>query len=926
MSLSLSIEFIRKERLKPMNGNWYMKGIGQVAEELGVNLQTGLNSLEVEKRYQQYGYNELKEKEPETLFQKVVKQLKDFLVIILILASIVSGLVGEFSDAIVIIAIVVINAVLGVVQEGKAEKALEALKKMSAPNARVYRDGHVVVVPARNLVPGDIVLIEAGDSVPADLRLIDSVNLKIEEASLTGESVPTEKYADQVFKGETPIGDRTNMAYMSTVVTYGRGKGIVVETNVNTEIGKIAEVIQSYDDETTPLQQRLNQLGKWLGIACLLICILVFVIGFIREGHLLEMFLVAVSLAVAAIPEGLPAVVTIVLAIGMKRMAQKNAIVRKLLAVETLGCVTVICSDKTGTLTQNEMTVVKAYTGGNIYQITGSGYNPSGEIYRQGNKIEAAADDDLRLLLSSGVLCSDAILEQKNAVDNEWSVIGDPTEGALVVAGAKAGMEKAKMNEAHPRIAELPFDSERKMMTTFHRNFQPGKIISFTKGAPDAILKRCTSMVIDGTVQPLTEERQREIMRINSEFASNALRVLAFTYREYEKLPEIINSETIETGLTFVGLMGMIDPAREEAAEAIKVCREAGIKPVMITGDYKDTAMAIARELGIDAGPEAVMTGAELDKISDEALLEKVDQVSVYARVSPEHKVKIVDTLKQRSHVAAMTGDGVNDAMALKRADIGVSMGITGTDVAKGTADIILMDDNFATIVAAVEEGRIIYSNIRKFVFYLLSCNVGEILVVFISILLNLPVPLLPIQLLWLNLVTDSFPALALGTEKGDPDIMKQKPRAKSEPILNKPMVIGIIIQSVAISAAVLFAYTWSLHKYSGGVATITERGLYMARTIAFTTLILAELIRAFSGRSERFSIFKLGVFSNKILVGASLLSFGLLLLVLYVPFLQPIFNTFALGLNDWEIVISLCLIPFIAGELYKPLVKYFEH
>jgi Ca2+-transporting ATPase len=908
-----------------MGLNWYNRKIGRTAAELEVNLQTGLSGGAAEEKIAQYGYNELKEKDRVTLWQKILQQLKDFLVIILIIASIVSGLMGEISDAIVIIAIVVINAILGVVQEGKAEKALEALQKMSAPNAKVLREGHLKIIPARELVPGDIVLIEAGDSVPADLRLIESVNLKIEEASLTGESVPVEKDAGRVFDAETSLGDRVNMGYMSTIVTYGRGKGIVVATGGKTEIGKIAAAIQSFEDETTPLQLKLNELGKWLGLACLGICALVFIIGFIRQGHILEMFLVAVSLAVAAIPEGLPAVVTIVLAIGMKRLAQKNAIVRRLLAVETLGCVNVICSDKTGTLTQNEMTVVKTLSGDKICKVTGIGYTPAGEFRTDAQKIEPAGEPDLQLLLTGGVLCNDAILEPKEAVENTWEIVGDPTEGALIVAGAKAGLDKAELNEKYRRIAELPFDSERKMMTTFHQNFRPGKVVSFTKGAPDVILERCSRIMINGKIEPLNGEWKQAIAKVNSNFACEALRVLAFTYREYEKLPETIESDKIEKDLIFVGLMGMMDPARPEAAAAIRICKEAGIHPVMITGDYQDTAVAVASELSLMRDQTEVMTGAGLDQISNQELEKKVDHLSVYARVSPEHKVRIVETLKKRGHVSAMTGDGVNDAMALKRSDIGVSMGITGTDVAKGTADIILLDDNFATIVAAVEEGRIIYSNIRKFVFYLLSCNVGEILVVFLSILFSLPVPLLPIQLLWLNLVTDSFPALALGTEKGDPDIMRQKPRDKEEPILNKTMIIGIIVQSVAITGAVLTAYIWAIHKYSGSIAGITERGLYMARTIAFTTLITAELIRAYSSRSERIFITKLGIFSNKVMVWASLLSFGLLMAVLYIPVLQPIFKTYALSGHDWIIICSLCMVPFLAGEFYKPLVQRLE-
>jgi P-type Ca2+ transporter type 2C len=905
-----------------LNLDWYNKGIQTVSEELSVDVKKGLSKDEVSKRLDKYGHNELKEKEKEPLWAKIFKQLKDFLVIILIVASVVSGLVGEISDAIVILAIVIVNAVLGVVQEGKAEKALDALKKMSAPNARVYRDGHIEIIQAKNLVPGDIVLIEAGDSIPADLRIFESANLKVEEASLTGESVPSDKDASKAFDSEVPLGDRLNMAYMSTIVTYGRGKGIVVSTGINTEIGRIAEAIQAFEDETTPLQLKLNELGKWLGIACLVICALVFAIGFLEGGDLLEMFLVSISLAVAAIPEGLPAVVTIVLALGMKKMVQRNAIVRKLLAVETLGCVTVICSDKTGTLTQNEMTVVKAFTVGAVYKVSGQGYNPTGEFTLGDSKVDPEKEAGLKLLLATGVLCNDSTLEQKNVEENLWGIIGDPTEGALVVAGAKSGYEKVEMNENFTRVQEIPFDSERKMMTTFHKDFVANKIVSFTKGAPDIILDKCTMIYQNGSIVPLTDALRQEINKVNSQFAGEALRVLAFTCRQYDKLPQVINSESIENDLVFVGLMGMIDPARVEAFEAIKTCKAAGIKPVMITGDHRDTAVAIAKDLGLMNENSGVLTGAELDKISDEELYDRVETTSVYARVSPDHKVRIVDMLKRRGHIAAMTGDGVNDAMALKKADIGVSMGITGTDVAKGTADIILMDDNFATIVSAVEEGRIIYSNIRKFVFFLLSCNVGEILIVFISILINLPVPLLPIQLLWLNLVTDSFPALALGTEKGDPDIMEQKPRNAKEPILNKSMIAGIAVQSLALAGAVLAAYIWALNKYAGGIYDISDNGLMMARTIAFTTLISAELIRAYSSRSERYSIIKLGIFTNKTLVWASLLSFILLLAVIYVPFLQPVFKTYALSINDWLVVASLCAVPLLAGEANKLVAR----
>lgn len=895
-------------------GDWYNKSVDQVSEELSVSLNEGLSEKKAAELISKYGYNELKEKEKDSLFKKILDQLKDFLVIILIAASIVSAFVGEISDAIVIIAIVVVNAALGVIQEGKAEKALEALKKMSAPNAKVLRDGKIEIVPARMLVPGDIILMEAGDILPADVRIIESANLKIEESSLTGESVPVDKDFSKVFDTAVGLGDRVNMAYMSTVVSYGRGKGIVVGTASKTEIGKIADKIQGFEDEQTPLQQKLDQLGKWLGIACLGICAIVFIVGLARGGSILDMFMIAVSLAVAAIPEGLPAVVTIVLALGMKRMVERNAIVRKLLAVETLGCVDVICSDKTGTLTQNEMTVVKAFTGEKYADITGLGYEPSGEFKNtNGEILDVNKSTDFSLLFSIGVLCNDASLKKKE--DNQWGIYGDPTEGALIVTGAKAGYQKDEFNNKYSRTAEIPFDSERKMMTTFHENFEEG-VVSFTKGAPDIILDRCTSYYMDGRVLPLTDEVRKDIEKANSSFASSALRVLAFAFRQYESLPENISSDYIENDMIFVGLMGMIDPARSEAKDAIKVCRQAGIKPVMITGDYKDTAVAIAKDLKLMNEGDGVLTGHELDVMSEEELRKAVETTSVYARVSPEHKVKIVDALRKNGHIASMTGDGVNDAMALKRADIGVAMGITGTDVAKGTADIVLTDDNFASIVSAVEEGRIIYSNIRKFVFFLLSCNVGEILIVFISMLLGLPVPLVPIQLLWLNLVTDSFPALALGTEKGDPDIMNMKPRGAKEPILDKSMIWGIVVQSSALVVAVLGAYLVALSRYPDYMTN--PEHLMFARTYAFVTLISAELIRSYSSRSEHFTIFKIGVFTNKILVWASVVSFALLGVVLYVPFLRPVFQTILLGGKDWAVIAMFCLIPFLSGELYK--------
>ncbi|SDX30131.1 calcium-transporting P-type ATPase, PMR1-type [Tepidimicrobium xylanilyticum] len=891
---------------------FHKKDVEYLLTNLNTDDKVGLSSEEAEKRLEKYGFNELKEESKKSFFSKVLAQFNDFLIIILIAASIISYIVGEKTDSVVILSIVIINALLGLYQEGKAEKALEALKKMAAPNAKVIRDGATTIVPANALVPGDIVLLESGDIIPADLRLIESSNLKIEEASLTGESVPVEKNAQEVFNSEVSLGDRKNMAYMSTIVSYGRGKGVVVGTGHDTEIGKIATMIQTYEEEATPLQNRLNQLGKYLGIACITVCVLVFGIGLLQGRDLLEMFMIAISLAVAAIPEGLPAIVTIVLALGMNRMVKRNAIVKKLLAVETLGCTTVICSDKTGTLTQNEMTVVKVFTDNKIVDVSGIGYEPIGEFKIGDSILSLEESENLNTLLTIGLLCNDAVLDK---TDEGYRILGDPTEGALVTLAGKGNMTKEELNKKYPRVDEIPFDSARKMMTTIHENFFPSKLVSFTKGAPDIVINRSNSIYINGKIVPLTEELKEDILNINTKFSRDALRVLALAFKVFDKLPEKVTSENVENQMVFVGLVGMIDPPRKEAKEAIQKCEEAGIKTVMITGDYKDTAFAIAKELGMASHEDEAIMGSDLDKVSDNEFRELVKKKRVYARVSPEHKVRIIDALKANGEIAAMTGDGVNDALALKKADIGVSMGITGTDVAKNTAEVILTDDNFASIVAAVEEGRIIYSNIKKFVFFLLSCNIGEILIVFLSILLGLEVPLIPIQLLWLNLVTDSFPALALGMEKGEPEIMKIPPRNVDEPILDKGMIRGIIVQSIAIALGALFAYRWGLITY--GAESLIE-----ARTITFATLITAELLRAYSARSEKHTVFEIGMFSNKTMTCATLISFVLLLVVIYLPFLQPIFDTYALSFKDWLIVISFSIFPFIVGELYKIILK----
>lgn len=887
----------------------------EVARHLKSHLENGLTTEEAKERLKKYGYNELATKEGPTIWEMFLEQFKDFLVLILIAASIVSIIVGEVTDSIVILIIVVLNAILGVVQESKAGKALEALKKMAAPQASVIRDGKRLEIPARELVPGDVVILETGDYVPADVRLFESVNLKIEEASLTGESVPVEKDASVVYDKDKPLGDRNNTAYMSTVVTYGRGKGIVVSTGMNTEIGQIAEMLESYEDEQTPLQKKLTEFGKWLGIICLAIVTVVFVLGLLRGEPILEMFMTSISLAVAAIPEGLPAVVTIVLALGMQRMIKRHAIIKKLHAVETLGSTTTICSDKTGTLTQNEMTVVSIYTNNEFTQVTGRGYKPTGKFLKNDKEIDPTKDPHLSLLLKIGTLCNDARLEkiEEESAEDSWRIIGDPTEGALVVAASKAGMWPDDLNREYVRKHEIPFDSERKRMTTFHSNPEGKGYLAFVKGAPDIVLDLCKSIYENNKIRELTEDKKSKVLDANRKMAKQALRVLAVAYKPVEEIPEHPDPQKHEKDLIFVGLLGMIDPARPEAVEAVKVCKSAGIRPVMITGDYRDTAVAIAKELKImDKGSKA-LTGVELDKMNDNELEKVVDDVDVYARVSPQHKVRIVSALKKKGEIAAMTGDGVNDAPALKKADIGVAMGITGTDVAKETAEMILTDDNFASIISAIEEGRIIFSNIRKFVFFLLSCNIAEILIIFLAMVFGWPIPLIPIQILWLNLVTDAFPALALGMEPAEPGIMRQPPRNPDEPILNRRIQRSIIIQSIAMTAATLGIYYLTLQ---------ATQNLTIARTFAFVTLTTSELLRAFTARSETTSIFRLGLFSNKYMLWGNVLSFILILIVIYIPFLRNVFQTIPLTLSHWAYILAFAVIPSATAEIGKALIK----
>jgi Ca2+-transporting ATPase len=906
---------------------WHAREAEDVFRSLATSPQDGLTFEEATRRLEQHGPNELAEAPRPTFWHKLLQQFNNFIVIILIIASIVSAILGDYIEASAIMAIVLLNAVLGVIQERRAEEALAALRRMAAPEAHVIRDGHRLVIPARELVPGDVVLLESGNYVPSDMRLTETANLRIEEAALTGESQAVDKDARITLRQDVSLGDRRNTAFMGTLVTYGRGRGVVVSTGMHTQIGLIATMLQLVEEEPTPLQQRLDQLGKVLGWAALAVCALVFGIGWLRGYDPLDMFLIAVSLAVAAVPEGLPAVVTITLALGMREMIKRHALIRRLSSVETLGSATVICSDKTGTLTQNQMTVTRLWVDGAGFEVTGQGYAPRGQFKLEGEEVDLQDHPGALTALWVAALANDATLEAPPEGESAagYRLAGDPTEGALVVAAAKAGGHRESIGQAYPRIDEIPFDSTRKRMTTVHKveDPRPGDFSPFydssrrgweviaTKGAPDVILDLCTRRQrLNDRAEPLTEQARREILAANDAMSRQALRVLAVAYRTEPDIPDRPLPEDVERDLTFVGLIGMIDPARPEVLPALEKARRAGIRTVMITGDYPETARAIASDIGLLREGHQVLSGSELAKMDDDQLKAEVMRTDVFARVSPEHKVRIVDALKRNGHVVAMTGDGVNDAPALKRADIGVAMGITGTDVAKETADMVLTDDNYVSIVSAVEQGRVIYSNIRKFVFFLLSCNLAEIAVIFIAILLGLPSPLTAIQLLWLNLITDGAPALALGVEKGDPDTMDQPPRPPQEPIINGVMRIHVAVQTVAKAACTLAAFFIGLHLHP-------EQPEF-AETMAFATLALSELARAFTSRSERFPLLRIGLFSNKTMVYAVASSLILTLAVIYVPFLRPMFDTVPLTLAQWEIVLPLLLIPAIVHELTK--------
>lgn len=897
---------------------FYLKDKQDVLSSLSTDKDKGLTSAEVQSRIEKYGLNKLEEKKGKSFLQKLIEQLLDPMVIILLVAAVLSSITGDMIETLIILAIVVLNSGMSLIQEGKAEDSVKALQQMSAPNAKVIRDGQLKSVPASELVPGDIVQLETGDIVPADIRLIESQNLSSDESSLTGESVPVDKDSEKVFIEDIEIGDRTNYIHSSSVITRGRCLGVVATTGHSTEIGKIATNIQETESDDSPLQQKLAKLSKLLFNLVVGVSILVFIVGLIRpDMDIIESLMTAVSLAVAAIPEGLAAVVTIVLSIGMNRMAEKNAIVKKLLAVETLGTTTYICSDKTGTLTQNEMTVKKVFTNNESYDVEGVGYDPEGKFTQDGIEVNAEEKEQVKLLLSAASLNSDAKLVKK---ENKWDIVGDPTEGALVTVAAKAGLTNEGLNAAYPRVKEYPFDSSRKMMTTFHKGYFENDFIAFTKGAPDIIFDRCTHILVNGEEVPFTQELKQLYIDKNIEYARQALRVLAYTYRRWEELPTTNDTDEVENKLVLIGLSGMIDPSRPEAKVAIAECKTAGIVPVMITGDYLETALAIGKDLGIADSDDQAIMGKELNNMTHEEIREIVKTKRIFARVSPENKVQIVTALKDNGEITAMTGDGVNDAPAIKKADIGIAMGITGTDVAKNTAEVILTDDNFATIVNSVEEGRIIYSNIKKFVNFLLSCNIGEVLIMLVAMLIGAPVPLTVIHLLWLNLVTDSFPALALGVEKGEPDIMQQPPRKTDEEIIDHSLKDNIIVQAIAIAAATLGAFFVSMNFVFNGLDP--ELQVQSARTVAFVTLIFAELLRAFSARSAKYSIFELGFFSNKTLVYAVLGSLALTLLIVYIPFIRDFFDAVPLGLNGWTVILPFAILPFVAGELHKAIER----
>jgi len=863
----------------------------EVLKTYDVKKDKGLTSAQAKEHLEKYGSNTFVEKKQESLLSMIIGELLQFLNLLLIAAAVVSIVAsGHVTDGAFILAIVALNVFLSVYQERKASNAVRALKSISAPSATVLRDGKFVSIPSTDVVAGDIVKVEEGDYIPADMRLLESVNLKVDESALTGESVPVEKDADASLDEKTSLGDRINMAYMSTIVTYGRATGVIVSTGMSTEMGSIAGMLNEVEDELTPLQVRIDKLGKFLGMISIIVVALIFIVGLIRGEDLLELFMVSVSLAVAAIPEGLPAVITVVLALGMRQMAKHQAIVKQLSAVETLGSTTVISSDKTGTLTQNKMVVTRLFDNDKVIEVTGSGYEFDGEIKGESQAIDT--------LTNVALLCNNASIEGDQT-------LGDPTELSLIALAAKVGKKTETMKDSHKRIDEYPFDSDRKMMSTLH---QVGdKKLLYTKGAPDQLLKQCTHYLYQGEVKEMNEKFRKTVELANQGMARKALRVLGFAYKEVGQYEDIKKEEN---KLIFTGLVGIIDPPREEVKSAIKICHKAGIRTVMITGDHKLTATAIGKELGIIEQDTQAISGEEIDQLSDQEFLDKVKDTNVFARVSPKHKVRIVKALQDLGEISSMTGDGVNDAPALKQADIGVAMGITGTDVSKEAADMVLMDDNFTTIVKAVEQGRVIYANIRKFVGYLISCNVGEVLVIFVAIMLGFGTPLLPLQILWINLVTDSFPAFALGLEEKEEGIMNRKPIDPEASIVDKNMGIAIGFQAFFLGIAVLTSYL---------IGRNISPDDTTAQTFAFITIITGELLRSISARSEVQTIFKMNPFENKYINYSVLFGFVMLMVVLFVPGINDIFRTNVhLTFGHFITAFALGFIPLFGGELAK--------
>ncbi|MBX9790430.1 MAG: cation-translocating P-type ATPase [Pirellulales bacterium] len=898
----------------------HSRPLSELLAELSADTEHGLKSAEAAARLGRFGPNRLAEAPPVPLWRKLLDEFKDLVIWILIVAAIISGLLGEWIDSLAIVAIVVINGLIGFFQKRSAERAIAALMQMSAPMARVVRDGQTTTIPADEIVPGDTVELEAGDLVPADARLVRAFSLAAQEASLTGESVPVDKSPSDDLIQQLPIGDRLNMVYLGTTITAGKGRAVVVATGMATKLGHIAELLEQQEHEPTPLERRLHALGRILIVLCLAIVAVVFAMQWWRHGNFVDAFLLSVSLAVAAVPEGLPAVVTIALALGLRRMARRNALVRKLPSVETLGSVTVICSDKTGTLTRNEMTVRELIVGDVRYVVGGSGYAPTGEFRRasvdqppgasdaSGEPVDASSEPDLGRTLLAAAWCNNAQLVAPGDGRSEWTVIGDPTEGALLVAAHKAGIADLPRDTA--LVHEVPFDSSRKMMSVVIDDVSAGRML-YAKGAPEVLLPACVAIERGGQAEPLDDVRRQALLDQALEMAGRALRVLALAYRRNPPVDaEQPASDDLERELVFLGLVGMMDPPRQEAKDAVATCRTAGIQPVMITGDHRATALAIGRELGLADAEDRALTGEEVDKLTDAQLTEKVPDVAVYARTSAEHKLRIVRAWRSRGQVVAMTGDGVNDAPAVKTADVGIAMGITGTDVTKEAADIVLVDDNFVSIVGAVEEGRVIFDNIQKVLQFLLSCNFGEIVLVFVASLLGWPAPLLPIQLLWINLVTDGLPALALSIEPAEPDVMRRRPRAPSESILPPQLGLVIIVQGLTVAVASLSAFVIGM--------ILHDSDARCARAITFCVLVFAELLRSFAARSPALTLFGRGLFTNRALIAAVVASGLLQLAVMLLPLAKQVFVIHDLTPADWLVIAVLSLVPVTLLESVK--------